>query len=60
MCSFTVTNMDVNLNETNHFSQRRGPDSTSIEKINGISFLHILKQLFGGNVLLYMYIVGSV
>ena len=42
MCSFTVTNMNVDLNETNHFSQKRGPDSTSIEKINGISFLHNL------------------
>ena len=36
MCSFTVTNMNVDLNETNHFSQRRGPDSTSIKKVNGM------------------------
>ena len=47
MCSFTVTNVDMDLNETNHFSQRRGPDSTSIEKINGISFLHNLLHITG-------------
>ena len=47
MCSFTVTNLDVDLNETNFFSQKRGPDLTSIEKINGISFLHNLLHITG-------------
>jgi len=47
MCSFTVTNKEIDLNETNHFSQRRGPDSTSIENVNGISFLHNLLHITG-------------
>ena len=47
MCSFTVTNVDMDLNKTNSFSQKRGPDSTSIEKVNGISFLHNLLHITG-------------
>ena len=47
MCSFTVTNKELDLNKTNHFSQRRGPDSTSIENVNGISFLHNLLHITG-------------
>ena len=47
MCSFTVTNIDIDLNKTNHFSQRRGPDSTSIKKVDGISFLHNLLHITG-------------
>ena len=47
MCSFTVTNVDIDLNKTNSFSQKRGPDSTSIEKVNGISFLHNLLHITG-------------
>ena len=47
MCSFTVTDLDIDLNKTNFFSQKRGPDLTSIEKVNGISFLHNLLHITG-------------
>ena len=47
MCSFTVTNLDIDLNKTNFFSQKRGPDLTSIEKVDGISFLHNLLHITG-------------
>ena len=50
MCSFTITNKDISLESTNHFSQKRGPDSTSVKKINGISFLHNLLHLTGDKV----------
>ena len=47
MCSFTVTNKNVDLNITNFFSQKRGPDHTNIKKINNISFLHNLLHITG-------------
>ena len=48
MCSFTVTNnSDVNLDSTNYFSQKRGPDLTSIKYMNGISILHNLLHITG-------------
>lgn len=48
MCSFTVTNnSDVNLDSTNHFSQKRGPDFTSIKHMNGVSILHNLLHITG-------------
>ena len=47
MCSFTVTNKDIDLNITNFFSQKRGPDYTNIKKINNISFLHNLLHITG-------------
>ena len=47
MCSFTVTNKDIDLNITNFFSQKRGPDYTNIKKINNISFLHNLLYITG-------------
>ena len=50
MCSFTVTNKDVNLNEGNDFSSKRGPDYTRIEKINKIQFLHNLLHITGDHI----------
>ena len=45
MCSFTVTNnSDVNLDSTNYFSKKQGPDFTYIKNINRIyninNFIH--------------------
>ena len=47
MCGFTVTNKDINLKDTNFFCQKRGPDLTNTETINGIQFLHNLLHLTG-------------
>ena len=46
MCSIGVTNKNglVNVNE---FAQKRGPDKTNVEVINGIEFLHNLLHLTG-------------
>ena len=51
MCSFTVTNKDVNLNIGNVFSSKRGPDHTQIEKVNNIQFLHNLLHITGDRVI---------
>jgi len=47
MCSFTITNKEIDLNITNFFSQKRGPDHTNIKIINNISFLHNLLHITG-------------
>ncbi len=47
MCGFAVTNKNINLEDSNFFCQKRGPDSTNIENINGISFLHNLLHITG-------------
>tara|TARA_Y100000588_G_scaffold328574_1_gene364190 strand:+ start:292 stop:1635 length:1344 start_codon:yes stop_codon:yes gene_type:complete len=47
MCSIGITNKEKSLLETNKFAQKRGPDKTSIETINGIQFLHNLLHLTG-------------
>ena len=47
MCSFTITNKKINLNNTNFLSQKRGPDLTNTFEENGISFLHNLLHLTG-------------
>lgn len=47
MCSFTVINDNVDLNIDNKFSQRRGPDLTTINNIRGISILHNLLHITG-------------
>ena len=50
MCSFTVTNKDINLNKGNIFSSKRGPDHTRIENINNIQFLHNLLHITGDRI----------
>ena len=48
MCSFTVTNdTNLDLRNTNQYSQRRGPDLTTTKNINGISILHNLLHITG-------------
>ena len=47
MCGFAVTNKDVNLEDSNFFCKKRGPDLTNVERINGISFLHNLLHITG-------------
>ena len=47
MCSFTISNKEIDLHDTNYFSQKRGPDLTNIVKINGVSILHNLLQITG-------------
>lgn len=46
MCSIGVTNK-IGLENTNEFSERRGPDETTCVNINGIEFLHNLLHLTG-------------
>jgi asparagine synthetase B (glutamine-hydrolysing) len=46
MCSIGITNYR-GLKDSNKFSQKRGPDNTNIENINGIEFLHNLLHLTG-------------
>ena len=47
MCGFTVTNKNINLEDSNFFCQKRGPDLTNTKTINGISFLHNLLHITG-------------
>ena len=48
MCSFLLTTKDVeNLPQINRLLQLRGPDSTNIKNINGITFLHNLLSITG-------------
>lgn len=50
MCSFIVTNRkfkDEELSKINYFTQLRGPDVTSVENINGYTFLHNLLSITG-------------
>jgi asparagine synthetase B (glutamine-hydrolysing) len=47
MCSFTITNKNVNLLDTNFLSQKRGADLTNTLSENNISFLHNLLHLTG-------------
>ena len=50
MCSFIVTNRkfkDEELSKINYFTQLRGPDVTSVETINGYTFLHNLLSITG-------------
>ena len=46
MCGFGVSNI-VQLQTTNKFCQRRGPDLTNSKVINGIEFLHNLLHITG-------------
>ena len=46
MCGFGVSNV-TQLNSTNTFCQRRGPDLTNSKVINGIEFLHNLLHITG-------------
>lgn len=47
MCGFAVTNKNINLEDSNFFCQKRGPDLTNTETINGVSFLHNLLHITG-------------
>jgi len=49
MCSFTITNKNIDLLDTNFFSQKRGPDLTNsiVDKSSQISFIHNLLHLTG-------------
>ena len=47
MCSFTITNKLVDLETTNYWNQKRGPDSTDIVEVNGVKFLHNLLHITG-------------
>ena len=48
MCSFIVTNKNIeNLDTVNFYSQKRGPDNTSIQKVNNITFVHNLLSITG-------------
>jgi len=46
MCGFSVTNSG-NLKISNAKCQRRGPDLTNVETVNGIQFLHNLLHITG-------------
>lgn len=46
MCGFGVSNIN-SLNIVNQFCQKRGPDLTNSETINGIEFLHNLLHITG-------------
>ena len=50
MCSFIVTNRkfkDEELSKINYFTKLRGPDTTSVEKVKGYTFLHNLLSITG-------------
>ena len=47
MCSFTITNKNIDLQNTNYFSQKRGPDLTEVIEVNGVKVLHNLLQITG-------------
>lgn len=47
MCSIGITNSSRSLLESNNFSQRRGPDNTTLVKHHGVQFLHNLLHLTG-------------
>jgi asparagine synthetase B (glutamine-hydrolysing) len=48
MCSFTITDKDTNIyKDTNFYSQKRGPDSTTQQQIDGVQFLHNLLHITG-------------
>ena len=47
MCSIGITNITTSILQSNHFSKKRGPDSTNVTTINGIQFLHNLLHLTG-------------
>jgi len=47
MCSFTITNKNIDLQNTNYFSQKRGPDLTKVIEVNGVKVLHNLLQITG-------------
>lgn len=51
MCSFTVTNKNIDLNKSNIFSSKRGPDYTGIRNINNVQFLHNLLHITGDRVI---------
>lgn len=46
MCGFGVSSI-INLQGTNQFCQKRGPDYTSTKVVNGIQFLHNLLHITG-------------
>jgi asparagine synthetase B (glutamine-hydrolysing) len=46
MCGFGVSNIP-RLQSVNQFSQKRGPDLTTVKNINGIQFLHNLLHITG-------------
>lgn len=46
MCGFSVSNI-TRLKESNFYCQKRGPDLTSSQIINGIEFLHNLLHITG-------------
>lgn len=47
MCSIGVTNTTKSLLDSNKFSQKRGPDDTTLIEFNGVQFLHNLLHLTG-------------
>ena len=46
MCGFSVSSI-TNLDQSNTFCKRRGPDLTNTKTINGIQFLHNLLHITG-------------
>jgi len=46
MCGFAVSNI-TQLNNTNQFCKKRGPDLTNSKVINGVEFLHNLLHITG-------------
>jgi asparagine synthase (glutamine-hydrolysing) len=46
MCGFGVTNKN-SISNVNKFCQRRGPDLTNVETVNGVEFLHNLLHITG-------------
>ena len=49
-CSFLVASFDVGgaqLNESNRFNQRRGPDVTNVVRARGWTFVHNLLSITG-------------
>ncbi len=47
MCSFGVTNSDIDIHKSNIISKNRGPDETTSITYNKIQFLHNLLHLTG-------------
>ena len=50
MCSFIVTNKnfdEADLSSINHFTQLRGPDVTTVNRINDFTFVHNLLSITG-------------
>ena len=52
MCSFLITNLTIkDIKYINYKLSLRGPDSTAVKLINGITFIHNLLSITGSSTL---------